>query len=382
MHPARLKELRDLAGFFLRLGCTAFGGPAAHVALMEREVVARRRWMTREAFLDQLGATNLIPGPSSTQMAMGIGWRRAGWQGLAVGGCCFILPAALLTLVLAWAYVRYGRLPQVQGILYGIKPVVLAVVVQALWSLGRTAFRTGTLLALGLLALAAGTVGLHPLTVLLGTGLLAAALALAGRPGAAAGAAPPLALGTVLGPGALPAAGLAGVFLLFLKLGAVLFGSGYVLLAFLQADLVDRLHWLTQAQLLDAVAAGQVTPGPLFTTATFIGYLLKGVPGALLATVGIFLPSFLMVAGLGLVVPRLRRAPATARFLDGVNAAALALMAVVTWTLGRAALVDLGTVLLGLASVALLVRYRPNATWLVLGGALAGLGLTAAGLAR
>ncbi len=380
MHPARLRELRDLAGFFLRLGCTAFGGPAAHVALMEREAVVRRRWLTREAFLDQLGATNLIPGPSSTQMAMGIGWRRAGWPGLLVGGCCFILPAALLTLALAWAYVRFGRLPQARGVLYGLKPVVLAVVVQALWNLGRTAFRTPTLLTFGLLALVAGTVGLHPLAVLLGTGVLAVGLALARRPGTAAGAALPLALGGALGPAAAPAVGLASLFLLFLKLGAVLFGSGYVLLAFLQADLVDRLHWLTQGQLLDAVAAGQITPGPLFTTATFIGYLLKGVPGAALATLGIFLPSFLMVAGLGLVVPRLRRSPAAARFLDGVNAAALALMAVVTWTLGRAALVDLWTVLLGLGSVALLVRYRLNATWLVLGGGLAGVALAAAGL--
>lgn len=380
MHPARLRELRDLAGFFLRLGCTAFGGPAAHVALMEREAVVRRRWLTREAFLDQLGATNLIPGPSSTQMAMGIGWRRAGWPGLLVGGCCFILPAALLTLALAWAYVRFGRLPQAQGVLYGLKPVVLAVVVQALWNLGRTAFRTPTLLTFGLLALVAGTAGLHPLSVLLGTGVLAVGLALARRPGTAAGAALPLALGGALGPAAAPAVGLASLFLLFLKLGAVLFGSGYVLLAFLQADLVDRLHWLTQGQLLDAVAAGQITPGPLFTTATFIGYLLKGIPGAVLATLGIFLPSFLMVAGLGQVVPRLRRSPAAARFLDGVNAAALALMAVVTWTLGRAALVDLWTGLLGLGSVALLVRYRLNATWLVLGGGLAGVALAAAGL--
>jgi chromate transporter len=382
MHPARLRELRDLAGFFLRLGCTAFGGPAAHVALMEREAVVRRRWLTREAFLDQLGATNLIPGPSSTQMAMGIGWRRAGGLGLVVGGCCFILPAALLTLALAWAYVRFGRLPQAQGALYGLKPVVLAVVVQALWNLGRTAFRTPTLLTFGLLALVAGMVGLHPLAVLLGTGFLAVGLALARRPGTAAGTGWPLVLGSALGPAAAPAVGLASLFLLFLKLGAVLFGSGYVLLVFLQADLVDRFHWLTQAQLLDAVAAGQITPGPLFTTATFIGYLLKGVPGAVLATLGIFLPSFLMVAGLGLVVPRLRRSPAAARFLDGVNAAALALMAVVTWTLGRAALVDRWTVLLGLASVALLVRYRLNATWLVLGGGLAGVALAAVGLAR
>jgi chromate transporter len=379
MHPARLRTLGELTGFFLRLGCTAFGGPAAHVAMMEREVVGRRGWLTREQFLDQLGATNLIPGPSSTQMAMGIGWRRAGWAGLVLGGCCFILPAALLTLALAWAYVRFGRLPQAQGALYGLKPVVLAVVVQALWNLGRTAFRTRTLLGFGLLAVLASVAGLHPLAVLLGTGLLAVALGRLRRPSSMAMGAW---LGLAPGMGAAPAVGLGALFLFFLKLGSVLFGSGYVLLAFLQADLVDRWHWLTQAQLLDAVAAGQITPGPVFTTATFIGYLLHGVPGAALATVGIFLPSFLFVAALGLVVPRLRRARGTALFLDGVNAAALALMAVVTWTLSRAALVDPWTVLLGLAALVLLLRIKVNPAWLVLGGGLAGLVLAAAGLAR
>ena len=377
MHHPELKTLRDLASFFLRLGLTAFGGPAAHVAMMEQEVVGRRGWMTREAFLDQLGATNLIPGPSSTQMAMGIGWRLAGWQGLVLGGCCFILPAALITLALAWAYVRFGRLPQAQGALYGIKPVVLAIVFQALWNLGRSAFRDRTLLALGLLAVAATLVGLHPLTVLLGAGLLAMAV----RQFRAARSAPaargtwlPLLLGAVQ----LPAVGLAALFLFFLKLGSVLFGSGYVLLAFLQADLVDRWHWLTREQLLDAVAAGQITPGPVFTTATFIGYVLKGFPGAVLATVGIFLPSFLFVAILGLIVPRLRKSPDTGAFLDGVNAGALALMAAVTWTLSRAALVDRWTALLGLACVALLLRFKLNPAWLVLGGAAAGMALAAA----
>ncbi|MGA2080629.1 MAG: chromate efflux transporter [Holophaga sp.] len=385
MHPQKLKTLRELTAFFLRLGCTAFGGPAAHVAMMEREVVVRRGWMTREAFLDQLGATNLIPGPSSTQMAMGIGWRRAGWAGLVLGGCCFILPAALLTLALAWAYVRFGRLPQAQGILYGIKPVVLAVVVQALWNLGRTAFRTRTLLALGLAALAAAILGLHPLTVLLGAGVAAVALGRVRRPPrwrTGGGAWLPLALGGARLPAPWPGVGLGALFLFFLKLGAVLFGSGYVLLAFLQADLVDRWHWLSQAQLLDAVAAGQVTPGPLFTTATFIGYLLGRVPGAALATAGIFLPSFLFVGVLGHIVPRLRRHPGTAAFLDGANAAALALMTAVTWTLGRAALVDPWTVLLGLGAAALLLRSRLNPAWLVLGGGAAGLALAAAGLAR
>jgi len=366
---------QEVAAFFLRLGLTAFGGPAAHVAMMEREAVHKRGWLSREAFLDLLGATSLIPGPGSTQMAMGLGYRRAGWAGLLLGGTCFVLPAALLTLGIAWAYVRFGRLPQAQGLLYGIKPVVLAVIVQALWNLGRTALRSRTLAAIGILALAAAGLGRHPLQVLLGAGLGSAGLAWIRARGAAAGARPGgfgwAAPG--LAAAGLPAAGLTGLFLAFLKLGAVVFGSGYVLLAFLQADLVDRWHWLTQAQLLDAVAAGQVTPGPVFTTATFIGYVLRGVPGAALATAGIFLPSFLFVAALGPVLPRLRRAPGLGAFLDGINAGALALMAVVALTLGRTALVDPGSALLGVASAILLLRFKPNPAWLVLGGGAAGL---------
>jgi chromate transporter len=359
-----------VAGFFLRLGCTAFGGPAAHIALMRREVVERRGWLTEAAFLDLLGACNLIPGPSSTQMAMAIGQRRAGWKGLVLGGACFILPAAALTLALAWAYGRYGVLPQGQALLYGLKPAILAVVFQAIWGLGRTAFRTRRLALLGLLALAVSLLGAHPLAILLGAGALALGQrALRQLESRNAGA---LALLPGLG-AAAPAPGLAALFLFFLKLGSVLFGSGYVLLAFLQADLVDRWHWLTQAQLLDAVAVGQFTPGPVFTTATFIGYLLGGWSGSVLATVGIFLPSFFLVAGLGPLVTRLRGSGLTAAFLDGVNAGALALMAAVTWTLGRAALVDRWTLLLGAASALLLVRLKVNPTWIILGGAAAGL---------
>ena len=363
-----LPRLRELAGFFLRLGLTAFGGPAAHVAMMEQEVVRKRRWLTHEDFLDFLGATNLIPGPGSTQMAMAIGYRRAGWLGLVLGGICFILPAAALTLGFAWAYVRYGRLPAAQGILYGIKPVVLAIVVQALWGLGRTAFRTRALLVLGSLALVGSFLGVHPLIVLLGAGLASLALVrMRARPGTA-GAWAVVGLGTA----SLPWVGLAGLFLFFLKLGAMLFGSGYVLLAFLQTDLVDRLHWLTQAQLLDAVAVGQITPGPVFTTATFIGYLLRGFPGAVAATVGIFLPSFFFVGVVGVFLPRLRKAPTTAAFLDGINVGALAVMGAVTWSLSRAALVDPATLLLGLGSAGLLIRFRPNPTWLILAGGVIG----------
>lgn len=330
--------------------------------------------MSHEAFLDLLGATNLIPGPSSTQMAMNIGYRRAGWMGLVLGGVCFIVPATLLTLGIAWAYVRYGRIPQAQGLLYGIKPVVLAIVFQALWNLGKTALRTRVLALLGMVALVFSFLGVHPVPVLLGAGAFASVILWirekpeSGSLVTGAGWFP-----LTVGAAGIPTAGLLGLFLFFLKLGAVVFGSGYVLLAFLKADLVDRWHWLTQAQLLDAVAVGQVTPGPVFTTATFIGYVLHGFPGAVVATLGIFLPSFIFVGVLGLILPRLRKSPRMGAFLDGINVGALALMVSVTWALSRAALVDPWSILLGVGSATLLIRLKVNPTWLVIGGGLAGL---------
>lgn len=321
--------LGELARLFLKLGTIAFGGPAAHIAMMEDEVVRRRRWLTREQFLDYLGATNLIPGPNSTELAIHVGHARAGWRGLLVAGACFILPAALIVAAIAWAYVKYGTLPQGEAILRGVKPVVIAVVFQAMWRLGRSAVKSPTLAAVAL------------------TATVAAAL---GAP-----------------------FGLLPLFAVFAKIGAVLFGSGYVLLVFLRADLVERLHWLSEQQLLDAVAVGQVTPGPVFTTATFVGYVLGGGPGAAVATLGIFLPAFVFVALSGPLIPRLRRSPTAGAVLDGVNVASLALMVVVTWHLARSALVDGGTVTLALLSAVLLLWRRVNSAWLVLGGAMAGL---------
>ena len=380
MTGERRRGLLELAVFFLRLGTTAFGGPAAHVAMMEDEVVRRRGWLTREEFLDRLSAANLIPGPSSTELAIHVGLKRAGWPGLVVAGACFILPAALIVGALAWAYVRFGSLPMLSGVLRGVKPVVVAVVLQALIGFGRTAFKGWPSVALALAAAGAVALGADALAVLVATGLAALALRAARRP-------PPLAAGLAL-PGlwalapavASPAPfGLLRLFLAFLKIGAVLFGSGYVLLAFLRADLVDHLGWLTQAQLLDAVAVGQVTPGPVFTTATFIGYLLGGAAGAAVATVAIFLPAFALVAASGPLVPRLRRSPLAGAFLDGVNFASLALMAVVTARFGAEVLRDLPGVALFGGSAVLLLRYRVNSSWLVLGGALAGAALAWAG---
>jgi len=364
-----------VAWLFLRLGTTAFGGPAAHIAMMEDEVVRRRGWLTRAEFLDLLGATNLIPGPNSTEMAIHIGHRRAGWPGLLVAGACFIVPAVAIVWTAGWAYVRFGRLPAAEGLLVGVKPVVIAVVSQALWGLAGTALRTRGLVLAASMAIAATAIGVNELAVLFGTGLIVAApRARIGKLSALAAVIPVPALG--LAAATAPAAPfqLSTLFLVFVKIGSVLFGSGYVLLAFLRAELVERTGWLSEAQLLDAVAVGQVTPGPVFTTATFVGFVLGGHAGALAATIGIFLPAFFFVAVSGPLVPRLRRSPAAAAFLDGVNAASLALMAVVTWQLGRAAVPDVLTAALAMLAAVLLLRYRVNSSWLVLAGAVIGIG--------
>lgn len=372
-------RLGELAILFLKLGTIAFGGPAAHIAMMEDEVVRRRGWLTREEFLDLLGATHLIPGPNSTEMAIHVGRRRAGWAGLLVAGACFILPAALIVTAMAWAYVRIGRLPDAGGVLYGVKPVIIAVVAQALWGFGRSAVKTRFLAVVGASAVAMSLLGVNELAVLFGAGLFVAMVRwtkVGGPLGSGARmlcVTPGIPLAILGKAAAGPTAfGLWPMFAFFLKVGSVLFGSGYVLLAFLRADLVGRFQWLTEGQLLDAIAVGQITPGPVFTTATFIGYVLAGVPGAAIATAGIFLPAFCFVALSAPLVPRLRRSVVAGAFLDGVNVASVALMAVVTWHLGKVALCDGFSVVLFLASAVLLLRFRVNSAWLVLGGAAIG----------
>ncbi len=382
--PPPNHSLRELAAFFLRLGTTAFGGPAAHVAMMEDELVRRRGWLSREKFLDLLGASNLIPGPSSSELAIHIGYLRAGWAGLLVAGSCFILPAALMVAALAWAYVRFGRLPASAAILYGIKPAVIAIVLQALWRLGRTAVKNRLLAGIALVSLALSAAALHPLYVLLIAGavmVLVDSIRRSRRPARPLGQAvllpvlPSASTTAAAAGGAATVAvfSLSSLFLLFLKIGAIVFGSGYVLLAFLRADLVAHRGWLTDAQLVDAVAIGQVTPGPVFTTATFIGYLLGRGRGAVLATVAIFLPAFILVAASGPLVSRLRNSKTAGAFLDGVNVGALALMAVVTWQLAQASIVDLETGILLVIFFLAVVRLRLNPTWVMAGGALAGL---------
>ncbi|GIH97254.1 chromate efflux transporter [Planobispora siamensis] len=382
----RGRALGEVAAVFLKLGVIGFGGPAAHIAMMREELVRRRGWVSDERFLDLMGATNLIPGPNSTELAIHLGHERARWKGLVLAGVCFILPAFAIVLALAWAYVRYGQLPAAEGLLYGIKPVVVAIVVWALAGLLKTAVKDRTTAVLAVAALAAYLLGVNELAVLAAGGLgLMAVRTWAGRSGEGGmhaltapllGALPGWLPGTAYGPRFPDPTGgqLAQLFLIFLKIGSVLYGSGYVLLAFLEGDLTERLGWVTRTQLLDAVSIGQVTPGPVFTTATFLGYVIAGLPGAVLATIGIFAPSFAFVALLTRIVDRIRGRVWSAAFLDGVNATALALMAGVTIELAGEAFVDPLTVALAVAALLLQWRTRLNTAWFIAAAALIGLG--------
>jgi chromate transporter len=389
---AGASRLREVAGLFLKLGFISFGGPAAHIALMEEEVVHKRQWVTRQQFLDMLGAANLIPGPSSTELAINIGFVRAGWMGLCAAGASFILPAALITAAFAWAYVRFGSTANAVAILAGVKPAVLAVIAIAIWRLGKVAVRGMDLATLGAIALAVFLVGLNPIAILLGGGALGA-IVIRWQAGFCAGGIslvtsliPPI--GSCFGTWFASWRGVAVVAeassaatarpstlkigLFFLKVGALLYGGGYVLLAFLEQGLVHQNTWLTQKQLLDSVAIGQFTPGPVFSTATFIGYLLGGAPGAAVATVAIFLPSFLYVALLAPFLLKLRQSPWMAAFLDSVNVCAVALMVGVTYQLGADALRSSRAWVIALVALAALWRWKLNPAWIVLAGGIAG----------
>jgi chromate transporter len=372
-------SLLELARLFLKLGMIAFGGPPAHIAMMEDEVVSRRGWLTREQFLDFLGATNLIPGPNSTEMAIHVGRVRGGWLGLLVAGASFILPSAIMVTALAWAYVRFGSLPQVSGVLYGVKPIVIALIVQAVFKLGKSAVKSTCLAVVGAMAALATALSVDQLAVLACGGLVTGVIYWL-RSGRQVSSASVVATGgtSVVGisVGSVVPFSLPALFLVFLKIGAILFGGGYVLVALIRSNLVAHLGWISERQLLDAIAMGQVTPGPLSTTATFIGYLLGGIPGAAVATVAIFLPAFFFVAISGPLVPRLRESHLAGAVLDGVNVGALALISVVTWQLFRAAVVDGTTLVLAGLSFFLLVVYRVNSVWLVLAGAAIGAGAT------
>jgi chromate transporter len=369
-------RLLEVAQVFLKLGTTAFGGPAAHIGMMRDEVVRRRQWLSDQDFLDLLGAANLIPGPNSTEMTIMLGAQRAGWRGLIIGGACFILPAMLIVMAFGWLYVNYGSLPQMEWLLYGVKPVMVAIIAQAVWELGRRAVKGPLTLTIGLLAFLLYALGVAEIPLLFAGGLLVMLIQNRSRLRWRGITPAAILLGGALNPIVSVAAtpfSYPQLFWSFFKIGAVLYGSGYVLIAFMQGEFVQKLGWLTNQQLLDAIVVGQITPGPLFTSATFVGYILGGVPGAVIATIGIFLPAFLLVAIVRPFIPRLRKSPWFGALLDGVNVVSLALIVGVTVGLGRASLIDPLTIAIAVLALVILLRFKINSTWLVVGGALMGL---------
>lgn len=370
-------SLVELAQVFFKLGVIGFGGPAAHIAMMEEEAVKRKKWLTHEQFLDLLGATNLIPGPNSTEMAIHVGYVKAGWRGLAVAGSCFIFPAVVITLLLAYLYVHFGTVPQLAAFMFGIRAAIIAVILAAVFRLSRSMFKKRFLVIIGLAVTILSLFRLDEIALLFGAGILSIVWEHRKRIWQKAL--------SVFNANVLPVfvmffsplgneanASLTSLGLFFLKIGAILYGSGYVLVAFLQGGLVESYHWLTQQQLLDAIAIGQFTPGPILSTATFIGYVLLGFPGAAVATIGVFLPSFIFVMLSSPLIPKLRNSPMARSFLDGVNAAALGLMLAVCFSLGFASLTSVaGWFIFGLAIIVLVV-WNLNAAWIILGSACLG----------
>lgn len=383
LNPQQQRErLQELAIVFLRLGTIAFGGPAAHIAMMDQELVSRRHWLSQEKFLDLLGVTNLIPGPGSTELAIYIGYDRAGWRGLVIAGSCFILPAMLIVWAIAAIYVQYQTLPQMSWLLYGIKPVIIAIILQAVVKLGKKAAKNVPTIIAGVLAIAGYLAGINEILLLVFLGIAVMLVQNLQTKESTNGLFLLPFSGILAQVGNSPnsvnlttpttTVSWTSVFLIFLKIGSVLYGGGYVLLAFLQRDLVEQNHWLTSQQLLDAVAIGQITPGPLFTTATFVGYLLAGNEGAIAGTVGIFLPSFILILLVNPWVPKLRQSRWASGFLDGVNVVSLGLMAGVLYTLARSAVVDWQTIVIAIGSAIALFRFQINSAWLVFGGGAIG----------
>ncbi|MGI9549954.1 MAG: chromate efflux transporter [Aurantibacter sp.] len=363
------QKLKEIALLFFKLGSIAFGGPAAHIAMMEDEVVKKRKWMTQEHFLDLIGATNLIPGPNSTEMTMHCGHERAGWKGLFVAGCCFIFPAVVITGIFAWLYGQYGQLPEVEPFIVGIKPAVIAIIVMAAYRLGKKAIKSKPLAILGLLTIFACFLGLNEITALFGCGAIGLIFYLIKKNRANLNSIVPLILVQIMDPSKM---GTFKIFLTFLKIGAILYGSGYVLFAFLDSELVAT-GWLTRQELIDAVAVGQITPGPVLSTATFIGWQMGGIYGAIGATLGIFLPSFLLVLVLNPLIPKMRKSKLVGAVLDAVNVAAVALIVVVCIEMAKDTLTDWRTILLAIASLIVVFYFKKvKSAFSVLGGARLG----------
>ncbi len=363
-------KVSEVAKLFLKLGIIGFGGPAVHIALMEEEVVRKRAWMSEEHFLDLIGATNLIPGPNSTEMTMHIGHERAGWKGLIAAGCCFIIPAVIITAFFAWLYQRYGQLPQVQPFIYGIKPAIIAVVVSLMIGLGKKALKSVELGVIGVLSAVAVLAGVNEIYVLFGAGFLGVAIHLLKTSVDKTKSFFPF----VLLQASTPYINFPDLklFWIFLKIGSILYGSGYVLFAFLDAELVSK-GLLTRQQLIDAIAVGQFTPGPVFSSATFIGWQIGGVTGAIAATVGIFVPSFLFVALLNPLIKRLRESRVMSVFLDTVNVVSVAIILSVIIEIGQSTLLDWRTILIALVSFAVSFSFKKlNTAFVILGGAVMG----------
>jgi chromate transporter len=368
--PHSNSDLKEVARLFLRLGFTAFGGPAAHIAMMRHEVVTRFKWMSEEHFLDLIGATNLIPGPNSTEMAIHIGNERAGWKGLVVAGFCFIMPAVIITGILAWLYKLYGTLPQIQPYIYGIKPAVIAVVLGAIYPLAKKSLKSLELAIIGILALTLALINFNDIYIMFGGGLIALIITAIRKKATTKNTLPFLAIQS-------PGSGLVGLsnaklFFSFLKIGSILYGSGYVLFAFLDSEFVAK-GFLRRQQLIDAIAVGQFTPGPVFSSVTFVGYQMNGWHGAMLATIGIFLPSFLFVAFLNPLILSLRRSAVFASFLDAVNITSIAIIIAVCYTMGKDSITDWRTILIAcLAAITAFTFRKLNSAWIILGGSLAG----------
>jgi chromate transporter len=368
-----VSSLKELTKLFLKLGIIGFGGPAVHIAMMEEEVVRKRKWMDDQHFLDLVGATNLIPGPNSTEMSMHIGNERAGWRGLIVAGCCFIVPAVIITGAFAWAYQQYGQLPQVQQFIYGIKPAIIAVIVATMIVLGKKALKNVTLGIIGVISAIAVLAGMNEIYVLFGAGLIGILIYFFKKNQTIHGIIPftLLQIGSYTGETSS-----LKLFLIFLKVGAILYGSGYVLFAFLDAELVAK-GLLSKQQLIDAIAVGQFTPGPVFSSATFIGWQIGGIGGAIAATIGIFLPSFLFVALLNPIIPRLRSSKLMTAFLDTVNIASIAIILSVIIEMGKETLLDWRTILIAVIGFFVTFYFKKlNTAFVVLGGAVLGYALS------
>lgn len=362
--------LKEIAKLFFKLGCIGFGGPAVHIAMMEEEVVRKRKWFSQDYFLDLVGATNLIPGPNSTEMTMHCGYERAGWRGLIVAGICFIFPAVLITAIFAWAYQQYGKLPQVEPFLYGIKPAIISVIVALMISLGRKALKTIELGIIGVISAALALYGLNEIYILFGAGLIGIILYLAKNSKQSLNGIFPLA---VLQISNIPLKiSNFKLFWIFLKIGSILYGSGYVLFAFLDTELV-KTGMLSKQELIDAIAVGQFTPGPVFSSATFIGWQIAGLSGAIVATIGIFLPSFLLVAFLNPFIPRLRKSKVMSAFLDTVNITSVALILVVCVEMGKASITDWRTITIAILGFIVSIAFKKlNSAFVVIGGAVMG----------